>query len=71
MIVRCIGSCLRQYGKDASWKVIAIIVGCILTAAALGDVTGTVIAACLAATGISDFTMAISACIANCIRKKE
>jgi hypothetical protein len=30
-----------------------------------------VIAACLAATGISDFTMAISACIANCIRKKE
>lgn len=49
-------------------KVAIIITGCILVGVATADLSGSMIGICLALGGVSDFTIAISACIVNCIK---
>jgi hypothetical protein len=69
LVLRCVSKCLKEYGRDVGWKAAAILAGCIVAAAVLGDFTGISIAKCLAATGIGDATMGLAICISSCIRE--
>jgi ABC-type phosphate transport system permease subunit len=68
VLSRCLRRCLQRYGHDLGMKATAIIVGCLLAAAALGDFTGTTLGVCLAAGGVADVSVGLSACIVKCIR---
>jgi hypothetical protein len=71
VVSRCLRRCLRRYRQDLGLKATTIIVACILGAATLGDFTGTALAVCLAAGGVADVTVGVSACIVDCLRKGD
>lgn len=68
---QCVRGCLKDYGYEVDLKAITIIIACILAAIALGDFSLTSLAICLAAGGVADVTVGLSACIYKCVRNKK
>lgn len=66
----CIRTCVRTYGRDLDTKAVIVITGCALGALFLGDFTGQSFMLCLAAGGIADVTVGLSACILKCLRRR-
>ena len=68
---KCIAECFEAYSVSLDVKTCTILVGCILTAVAMGDFTMTSAAICLAAGGVADVTVGLSACLVNCMKPRH
>lgn len=66
----CIAECVTAYVKNIGWFALAVLVACLVAAAALAGGTaglgGGAIAACFGITIAGNALIALAACISNC-----